>query len=126
MAIYEAVDPTGVFSGGIVRDSLYGKSTGLFNPKIMGPGSGRIKLAIRGARYIGRYFRKNPRFAARIGAVAGGYGVSRYASSNKYGKALRTTKLVYSRRRRTNTVNNKQCCCCTNGHGKRGKRRRYY
>ncbi len=125
MAIYEAVDPTGVFSGGIGRDSPYGKAPGLFKPKIMGPGSGRIKLAIRGAQYFGRYFRKNPRFAARIAAVAGGYGVSRYASSNKYRKALRATKLVYGRRRRFNATNNKQCCCCTNGHGKRNQRRRY-
>ncbi len=57
-----------------------------YQPKLHGPGSGRIKAVIYGANYVARYFRKNPRFGARIGAVAGGAAVN--ASRNKYGKAL--------------------------------------
>ncbi len=113
MGIYEPVqDGTGVFSGGVGKDSPYGKQTGQFRPKLFGR-AGRFGPVISGAKYIGRYFRKNPRFGARIGAVAGGAGVKYYASQSKYRQALRTTQSRSYRSWRYNKYRSRNCCCCT-------------
>ncbi len=118
MAIYEPVfDGTGVYSSGIGKDSPYGKQTGLFKPQLY-RGAGRFGPIVSGAKYIGRYFRKNPRFGARIGAVAGGAAV-RYASSNQQRKALRSSQSVNYRKRfrhkyqtrRRNRCGCRHVCC---------------
>ncbi len=101
MALYEPVqDGTGVFSGGVGKDSPYGKATGLFKPRLSG-NKGRIGTIVSGINYGSRYFRKNPRFAGRIAAVATGAAV-RYASSGKYQKAFYPGQSVrnYSRKRK--------------------------
>ncbi len=127
MAIFEPVykgEP--VFGGGIGKDSPYGKATGLYRPNIVGPGSGRIKAVIKGAEYVGRYFRKNPRFGARIIAVGGGALVAnryRNAPGSKYRKTLYSTKSFQRGFRRNKQSLNRSCCCCTKSHNRRQRRR---
>ncbi len=95
-----------------------------FTPKLQGPGSAKIKIAIRAAQFGYRYFRKNPRFGARIGAVAGGAGV-RYAADNQYRETRGSAFTVRSGKRSYNGFKyrvrkSKSCCCCT-PRRKRGK-----
>ncbi len=119
MAIYEpALDSTGIY-GGVGRDSPYGKSTIFRGHSIIRPGGGRISSIVQGAYYVGRYFRKNPRFGARIAAVAGGAGVKYYASqnarSNQYNQALRPSYISRYSKRRKQYNGNCRCChqrCC--------------
>ncbi len=111
MTLFEpALDGTGIYSTGVGKDSPYGKQTGLFKPKLF-RGGGRFGAIGTAINTAGRYFRKNPRFAARIGAVAGGAAV-RYASQNarsnsKYQTLRSTNKYKRSFRSRTSV----QCCC---------------
>ncbi len=117
MAIYEpASRGAGIFSGQSIGKEV--PSMGpfkSFRPKLVGPGSGKVKAAIRGMYYVGRYFRKNPRFGARIGAVATGAAV-RYgtnATNNQYRKAYGTAKSGRGGFRSNNSYNNRVQCCCT-------------
>ncbi len=124
MTIYEPImDGTGVFSGGIGKDAPYGKQTGLFKPNISKPGGGRAQAIIAGARAGYNYFKKNPRFVARIGAVAGG-AVVRYASDNTKRKTLRSVQSdFYSSRSYRNKVHGGQCCCRCQKRRRRSRRR---
>ncbi len=124
MGIYDPVQGgSGIYSGGEVGKNVPAMGPFKnFNPKLQGPGSGKIKAAIYAARLAGKYFKRNPRFAARIGAVAGGALVSNYASDNKYRKTLRATKSRYSTRRRYYADKHRFCCCCSN-RGRTSKRR---
>ncbi len=111
MPIYEPVyNGEAIYSGGVGKDSPYGKATGLYKPALVGPGSGRIKLLIKGAHYVHRYFRKNPRFGARIGAVVTGAGVE-YASRNKYRKTYRPVQSFRSGKRRIKYSRTNARCC---------------
>ncbi len=83
--LYDPVQSgSGIYSGGEI-----GKNAPFYSPikgyKITFPGGGRGRIGsiISGAQYVGRYFRKNPRFGARIGAVAGGLAVERYYNATK-------------------------------------------
>ncbi len=122
MAIYEpTIQGTGIFSGGVGKDSPYGKSTGLFKPQYH-RFSGRFGGIGTAIKFAGRYFQKNPRFGARIGAVAGGAAV-KYATSGKYGKTYRSVQSRQRGFRKYNKPDNRDCCCHSNNKYYRGKRR---
>ncbi len=117
--LYDPVQQgTGIFSGGEAGKNIPALGPFKnFKPNIIGPGGGKIKAVIKGGVYVARYFRRNPRFGARIAAVGVGYGVSRYAASNKYRKAFQSRKSVYSRKwRNFRKDNSRRCecarCCC--------------
>ncbi len=120
--IYQATDE---FNVGLGKDVPAMGPFRNYMPKIQGPGSGRIKAVIIGANYVYRYFRKNPRFGARIAAVGGGYGVSRYATSNKYRKTHRAVQSVYNRKRRGKQRRIVKHPCCTICNGRRKRRFSY-
>ncbi len=125
MAIYEPIfkgDP--VYGGGIGKDSPYGKATGLYKPNIVGPGSGRIKIIIKGAKYVHGYFKKYPKFAGSVTGISGG-ALAYHATSNKYRKTYNTKQSVFNRIRRNKQSVNRRSCCCT-VHSSRSKRRRRY
>ncbi len=124
MTIYEPVfQEYGIYSQGVGKDSPYGKQTSIWKPNVYGPGGGRfrgiINVGVRGYQY----FKKNPRFVARIGAVGAGAGV-RYATDSKYRKTLRATKSFrYSKRsyfKRSFSRRKATTCCC---HTQSGSRR---
>ncbi len=126
MTIYDPVfDGTGIFSGGEL-----GKNAPFYSPikgykiNLSGGSGGRAQAIVSGAYHVGRYFAKNPRFGARIGAVAGG-AVVKYATSRKYGKKVYSAQSVYNRKRRYRKSSNDRSCCCTVRRNT-GKRRRYY
>ncbi len=110
MAIYE---PASEFNRSIGKDIPAMGPFKNYKPNLIGPAGGKIKALIRGGVYVGSYFSRNPRFAARIAAVGVGYGVSRYASSNKYGKAYSPKKFGYNRKRSNNKFTTSKCCCCS-------------
>ncbi len=99
-----------------------------YTPKLQGPGSGKIKAAIYAAQLGYRYFKRNPRFGARIGAVAGGAGVSYYfgktQANGPYRKTRSSIQSRYYSKRNARNKNADKCCCCTKHHS-RGKRRFY-
>ncbi len=118
MAIYEPTrefDDTGVYSGGVGKDSPYGKAPGLYNPKFS-YGRGKARALFRGAQFAYNYVKKYPRFSTRIGAVGVGAGV-RYASTYQKHKALlQSTRYKsrkrYSRKYRTRGHNRRGCHTC--------------
>lgn len=116
MTIYDpTIDGTGVFSGG-----EFGKDAPFYSPikgygyKLYGPSTGRFGAYIKGAQYVYRYFRKNPRFGARIGAVAGG-ALVKYASQNarpnKFNQTLRSSYSSNYRKRKQFQLRHGGCCC---------------
>ncbi len=120
MTIYEPVSPsgTGVYSGTLGKDAPFYSPIRGFNIKVHGPGAGKVKAVIAAAQYGYRYFKRNPRFAARLGAVAAGAGV-RYATSNQHRKARGATQFVrgsfrgYNRSKYSIRKSNaRKCCCC--------------
>ncbi len=125
MAIYEPIqDGTGVYSGGVGKDSPYGKATGLYTPRLAGSRS-RVGTIIEGMRFGYRAIRKHYKLSTGIGVIATGAGV-RYATKGTYRKALRQRKSVYNNRRRSRKQNNSNCCCVTRRkHSYRSSRRRY-
>ncbi len=119
MAIYEPTySGTGIYSGvSLGKDVPAMGPFRSYNPKYLGFGGGKVKAVISGLYYASRYFRKNPRFGARIGAVAAGAGI-RYASDYKKHQALRPfTSRSYRKRsynRATSRDNHcRRCCSCT-------------
>ncbi len=125
MTIYDPVfDGTGIFSGGELGKNY--PTVGPFKnfkPRLSGRG-GRFGPVISGAKYIGRYFRKNPRFGARIGAVVTGAAVE-YATRSKYRQTYRAATNIYGGSRRYSKYNNGSCCKqCTCKPNKRNSRRR--
>ena len=117
MAIYEPIiDSTGIYSGGVGKDAPYGKATGLYKPKIPGPG-GRLGGLIQGASKVGNFLFANKRKLQGPAVVIGGHLV---ASNYKQHKALRATSTgKYSRRgsrqnpnRRSGKRSKHICCGC--------------
>ncbi len=125
MAIYDpVVSGAGIYSGGeLGKDAPFYSPIRGYNIKVHGPGAGKVKAVIAAAQYGYRYFKRNPRFAARLGAVAGGALVSNYATNNKYRKTYGSAKFSRSSFRRNHTYNNRVCCCRTSRNSYRSKRR---
>ncbi len=120
MTLYEpALDGSGIFSGGVGKDSPYGKQTAFPRYSMLPRGRGRIGSIVQGAYYVGRYFRKNPRFGARIGAVVTGAGVRHFygsnARTNKHYQTLRAKGKQFGYKRKSK-YNNTHCCCCRRSH----------
>ncbi len=119
-------DPRGIYQGGIGKDVPAMGPFRNYQPKIQGPGSGKIKAIISGGKYVYGYFKKNPRFAARIGAVAGG-AVVKYATYSTRRKTPFAKKSFYSSKRSYYSdkyrVRDKRSCCCVRSPR---KRRIYY
>ncbi len=119
---------SGIYSGGEI-----GKNAPFYSPikgykiNLAGGGGGRAQAIIQGAYYVGRYFRKNPRFGARIGAVAGGLAVERYynATSSTRRKTFQSKINLYSSRKRNFKQRDSHCCCCAKRSNSR-KRRMHY
>ncbi len=97
-----------------------------YRPNLAGPGSGKVKAIIRGGQYAYSYFRRNPRFGARIAAVSGGYGVSRYyarnATKGSYRKASNSKQFSKRSFRSYRNSDTGGCCCCTKHFNKRKRR----
>ncbi len=113
MTIYEPVfDTTGIYSGGVARDSAYGKQTKFPSYRLAGA-RGRFGAIATGIGYARRYFGKHPKRVGYAGSAFGGYLVASKtnARSNQFNQALRTTKYKYNRFRKQSKHRSCRCCC---------------
>ncbi len=71
-----------------------------FTPKLVGPGSGKVKILIRAGQYIGRQLYARPTLSGSITGIAIGTGltVNRVETNYKFNQALRYTKQSYRSR----------------------------
>ncbi len=88
-----------------------------FVPKIIGPGGGKIKLALRAGRYFANQFRNRPSLSGSITGIAIGTGLSldgsvpRYQGSNSYSQTYRSVlKRKYYYRRNKRNGRGRHCC----------------
>ncbi len=86
-----------------------------FNPKIIGPGSGKIKAAIELAKFIAR----NPFIAGGVAGIAtvgvlsiDNGSVPTNAGTYSYGKALRTSNKRFQSKRYAAKLRDRRSCCC--------------
>ncbi len=88
-----------------------------FKPNIVGPGSGKVKAAIKIAEYIARGLYYRPSLAGSISGIVIGTGValnaSQDAGTNQLNKALRSAKSFNNRKRNRNRSKRVKHCCTT-------------
>ncbi len=97
-----------------------------FKPNIVGPGSGKLKLAYYAAIKGGQYVWKNKWWFAERGGIVGAGALVAHESSNQLKQTLRQHQYSsYGVRRSRSKYNSGRCCCCRPKQRNRSSRRRF-